>query len=177
MIKKQGSLNETLVIRFFKDVAEGLQYMHSLGLAHRTLSTDLIVITAQNRAKICGLQTFGEICDIDHNNEPTPCWMTHDQNAFISPEALCGEPHCPFAEDIWSVGVAVYTCLCGGYPFDGYKDRDKLTAQIKEKTWAKKDRSKALSAKARQLLETVFQLDYLRRPIADELVKDKFFVM
>jgi serine/threonine protein kinase len=175
IVKKGGGLPEAQVASYFKDVAEGVQYLHTGGLAHRSLSTDLIVVTGNNRAKICGLQSFGEICDVDQNCEPTPCWMTHDQNPFISPESLAVEPHCPFAEDIWSYGVCMYTCLCGGYPFDGYKDREKLILQTTDKLWSKKDRSKALSVKAKQLLGAIFQLEPIRRPVADELLKDKFF--
>ena len=168
-------MTEPNAIIYFKDVADALNYLHSSGIAHRSLATDYIVITFANRAKLCGLQGFGELCDIEQNSEITPCWMTHEQNAFIAPEALAREPHCPFAEDIWSYGVCMYTTLCGGYPFDGYKDKEKLQHQIKDKHWVKKERAKPLSAKTKLLLEQIFQLDSLQRPVIDELLKDQWF--
>lgn len=48
---------------------------------------------------------------------------------FIAPEVLNGEygQEC----DVWSLGVVIYVCLTGKYPFDG-RSRDEVFGKIQK---------------------------------------------
>ena len=110
-IKKRGKLSETVSKIIFKQLIEGLQYIHKKKIVHRDIKLDNILIDLTNTIKICD---FGVSRKIDNNE------IMHEHcgtPAYIAPEIFENLGYQGFQCDIWSAGVTLYYILGGKQPF------------------------------------------------------------
>ncbi len=110
-VRKRSKLTETIAKFIFKQIMEGLSFIHSQGVVHRDIKLDNILIDLQNNIKICDFGVSKEIKkgDIMHDQCGTP--------AYIAPEILKNQGYEGFGVDLWSAGVVLYAMLSGTVPF------------------------------------------------------------
>ncbi len=101
------------VLELHSQAAEGLYAAHQLGIVHRDVKPDNIMVTKTGDAK---LADFGLARQME-NAQLTQAGSIMGSPAFMSPEACRGEEPTP-ASDIYSLGCSVYQTLTGGavYP-------------------------------------------------------------
>ncbi len=104
-------LPETL--RIMRQIASGLYALHSMGILHRDLSTNNIMLTASGDAKILDL---GLALDIGRLASTETQGMLVGTMAYIAPELVHGKTPDARAE-IFSFGVILYEALAGRHPF------------------------------------------------------------
>jgi WD40 repeat protein len=101
------------------EVAEALDYAHSLGLVHRDIKPANIMVEDSGHPKVVdfGLALREEIeiaMTVDGQIIGTP--------AYMSPEQAAGLGHrVDGRSDVYSLGVLLYEMLCGELPFRGSK--------------------------------------------------------
>jgi serine/threonine protein kinase len=104
-------------------VISGLQYIHDLGIIHRDIKLENIIVTNKGDVKIIDydfLIKIGEDIDI--------CGTPY----YIAPEVIEGI-NINEKSDIWSLGVAIYLILVGDYPFDAENSTDLFVKITKNK--------------------------------------------
>jgi len=110
------------VQRYLRQVAEGLQYMHQLNIAHLDIKTENIVLMGEFPncdIKLCDL----EVARVIQPGESITEWIgTLD---YMAPELYNLEP-ITLAADIWSFGVLAYALLSACLPFDGDTDTETI---------------------------------------------------
>ena len=120
-IRKRGKLSETVSKIIFKQLIEGLRYIHSKKIVHRDIKLDNILIDLTNTIKICDFGVSRKISkdEIMHEHCGTP--------AYIAPEIFENNGYTGFQCDIWSAGVTLYYILGGIQPFraNSIKDLEK----------------------------------------------------
>ncbi|KAL3284975.1 hypothetical protein HHI36_019104 [Cryptolaemus montrouzieri] len=104
--------------------------MHSRGVVHRDLKPENLVFTSLEDNSTIKIIDFG-FARLKQEEEPlhTPCFTLH----YAAPEVLRGDPagydeNC----DLWSLGVILYTMLCGRAPFHA-RSRDENVSSIMER--------------------------------------------
>ena len=104
-------LPEYVVRHYAKQLIEALNYCHKMGVAHRDIKPDNLLLTEEWNIKLCdfGLSSTKKI-------EDTYCGTLH----YAPPELLNHIPHCPMLADTWSYGVTVYVMLMAMFPFNGW---------------------------------------------------------
>ena len=121
---KYMEYNQLRTVSF--DIARGLKEMHSLGIAHRDISLQNILIHKENigrpKYKIANLSSSKRIglakrCihDIHHHikDYSTSLCGCH---GYMAPEVFLNKPY-DHSADIWSFGVLLYILAFGAYPF------------------------------------------------------------
>ena len=127
-INKMTKLNENQSKNIFLQLINTLEYIHSLGIVHRDIKPDNILLDLNNNIKLCdfgvALQTT---INNNENNNNNKSYYVNDKvgtPAFVAPEILSNNFYDPFKTDIWSAGVVLYSILAGIFPFRGNNEAE-----------------------------------------------------
>ncbi|NWU89173.1 DAPK1 kinase, partial [Upupa epops] len=122
-LAEKESLTEEEATEFLKQILNGVQYLHSLQIAHFDLKPENIMLLDKNvpkpRIKIID---FGLAHKIDFGNEFKNIFGTPE---FVAPEIVNYEP-LGLEADMWSIGVITYILLSGASPFLGETKQETL---------------------------------------------------
>ncbi|KAJ6455664.1 other/HAL protein kinase [Mycena sanguinolenta] len=92
----------------FRQVCEGVEYLHEMGLAHRDLKLDNCVMTTDNVVKLID---FGTATVFHYPGRVlTPATGIVGSDPYLAPEVLSGDPYDPRKTDVWSVGI-MFMCM------------------------------------------------------------------
>ena len=100
---------------FFRQMCSGVSYLHSLGIVHRDIKPQNLLITNSGTLKLIDfgvshILSMWSRDDLCSNYEGTPL--------FQSPEVVSGQAdYHGFKVDVWSCGITLYLMLYGSYPF------------------------------------------------------------
>ena len=118
-----AGLSEADASKYFKQICDGLQYMHRRKVVHRDLKCDNIMVTSKGVAKITD---FGLSC-IQESSADGVVETEHLLTArcgtpnYVAPDVVfpVGGGYNGFKTDVWSCGVILYVMLCAHLPFTG----------------------------------------------------------
>lgn len=128
---KGSGIKESLAKAAFVDTLKGLKYLHCLGIIHRDIKPDNLLVAKDGSVKICD---FGEarLFEAAAADEAL-CSDTHGTYHFFAPE-MCspgGGAWNGYLVDVWAAGVALYAFLFGKVPFfDEGNNAQKLFEMI-----------------------------------------------
>ena len=160
-IRKRGKLSESISKLIFKQIIEGLKYIHKKKIVHRDIKLDNILIDLSNTVKICDFGVSRKLSngDIMYEHCGTP--------AYIAPEIFGNKGYEGFLCDIWSAGVTLYYMLSGSQPFraNSIKDLEKIVVQ------GKFEEIEEVSQEANDLISEMLQVDPKKRITIDNILK------
>ncbi|KAM3726453.1 Maternal embryonic leucine zipper kinase [Dirofilaria immitis] len=161
-IVKKERLEESEARHFFRQLVQAIAYVHSMGFAHRDLKPENLLLTEDLQLKLidfglCAKPEFG-LCDFLHTCCGSP--------AYAAPELIQGLPYKGHQVDVWSMGVLLYTLLCGCLPFED-DSVQKLYIKIATGRYYEPD---YLSPLSRNLLKSLLQVDPEKRITISELI-------
>lgn len=140
LLRKVGCLEEDVARIYIAELVLALEYLHSLGITHRDLKPDNILIARDGHIKLTdfglskiglidsaidlsGSDTAGSILLNTQNQNRAPEHVQHrSQNSavgtpdYLAPEILLGNAH-GYAADWWSVGIILFEFITGVPPF------------------------------------------------------------
>jgi serine/threonine protein kinase/tetratricopeptide (TPR) repeat protein len=126
LIKRIGQLSKTKAVSIAKQVCEGLVEAHRLGVVHRDLKPQNIMVDSEGNARI---MDFGIARSI-RTRSITETGMIIGTPEYMSPEQVegVGVDH---RSDLYSLGVILFEMLTGRVPFQG---ETPLSVILKHKT-------------------------------------------
>ncbi|KAF0991939.1 hypothetical protein HZS_7851, partial [Henneguya salminicola] len=149
-------MSEKEARRIFRQVLSAVGYIHSCGIAHRDLKPENILIDEFKNIRIIdfGLSanpTGGLINPLD-----TLCGSI----AYAAPELLSGQPYMGNEVDVWSMGVLLFTLLCGYLPFENDSNIQNALNNIKNAIY---QFPQGISKEAKSLISGMLEPDPKKR--------------
>jgi serine/threonine protein kinase len=152
-IVERGTIPEPEARIIFGQLCLAIAHIHSLGIVHRDLKLENILLDAQRNVK---LSDFGFTREFESRMYmDTRCGTT----AYAAPEMLANKRYLGQEIDIWSLGIILFVLLCGYLPFDDDDDRELRHQIIKAPVLVPLH----LSAEAQNLIYSILQKDGSRR--------------
>ena len=118
------ALSDVDARRLFKQLVEGVGYLHGVGVAHGDIKPGNVMLDARGVARLIdfGTAQAGVTGLTDE--------VAAGTLAYMCPEAISGGQRDPKAGDVWALGVVLCNLLeQGAFPFEG-KDEEALRHNI-----------------------------------------------
>ena len=159
-------LTEDEAAIFFYQLINGVEYIHSKGIAHRDLKPENLLLTKDKILKIIDFGLSHEFDGIDLLK--TKCGSP----SYASPEILRGKPYDGFKSDIWCCGIILYAMVCGYLPFDG--DTNKIL--FKNILKCEPEIPEHLNNVTQDLIVRILTSDPDMRITIDEIKRHRFYL-
>lgn len=172
VLEKEQIIKEDAMRKTAYCILQCLEYIHSLGIVHNDIKPDNILICD---AKYTGdnviLSDFGLAEECDQNGL---CHNFGGTKQYLPPEKIDGYYYNDKA-DIWSLGVTIFTCLLGFWPFDSDCQADQEDEIRNGLPILETSEIDALSEDARGLVLKMLQYNANKRISASQALDDPWF--
>eukprot|EP00042_Codosiga_hollandica_P040097 m.341912 g.341912 ORF g.341912 m.341912 type:complete len:597 (+) comp55773_c1_seq24:716-2506(+) len=164
-------LSEVLIRRIIAQMIRALLHAHSLGIMHRDLKGDNVVVSRSvSIAKLCdfGEAVFlGSQCDLESTRK-----SPHGSIPFMAPEMLNKQPYDLKAE-VWSLGCCMLEMAVGVHPWASrnYSESQLLYTELQG---GLPTIPETLSESARDFILSCLQRDAAQRPTMAALSQHPF---
>lgn len=111
-VREKGKLKEEEAKKIFKQIIQGAIAIHEAGILHRDFKLDNILLDSN--------YSIIKICDFGVSKIIREGELILDQcgtPAYLAPEIIKNEGYEGFYVDVWSLGIVLYTMVCGKIPF------------------------------------------------------------
>jgi serine/threonine protein kinase len=125
-IERDGKIPEIEAIKIIAQIAQALHKAHKLGLVHRDVKPDNVLVTADGTAKLADLGLVKELeTDLNLTRTGRGLGTPH----FMAPEQFRNAKNADARCDIYSLGATLYMMVTGELPF---KSTGPLDAWMKK---------------------------------------------
>lgn len=108
-----GRLGELRSLHIMRQVLSGLVHLHGLGISHRNISAENIVIDTDGTVQIKNFEAAHYCPPSTIEDSRYVCGSL----PYLAPEMLRGDgTYIPHLVDMWAVGILFFWMLSGGYP-------------------------------------------------------------
>jgi serine/threonine-protein kinase len=159
---QRGPLSVRETVGLMRDVARALSFAHRLGIVHRDIKPDNILLS-QGSAVVTDFGVAKALADSRNPNAVgagstiTSVGVSLGTPQYMAPEQAAADPSTDHRADIYALGIVGYEMLAGVPPFHGRSPSDLLRAQLTEKpqplSSRRYDVPAALSSLIMQMLE------------------------
>ncbi|KAF5315966.1 hypothetical protein D9611_004617 [Ephemerocybe angulata] len=103
-----GKMSRPEIYCVFRQICDGVEYLHEMGLAHRDLKLDNCVMTTENVVKLID---FGTATVFHYPGKAhTPATGIVGSDPYLAPEVLSNETYDPRKTDVWSCAI-IFLCM------------------------------------------------------------------
>ncbi|KAL1530569.1 hypothetical protein AB1Y20_001470 [Prymnesium parvum] len=170
-INESPLLSEPLARALFRGLMEGLRFCHQLGIHHRDLKLENLMLTSRDEATMAlKIADFG-LSDLQ--TSPSGLSGTRCGSPLYAAPELMTDGAAPAGynaskSDVWSAGVILYALLASALPFDA----EDIGALVRLIQWGVPNSPlpDSRTAEARELVETMLNVDSKARPTADQVL-------
>jgi serine/threonine-protein kinase len=155
-----GAVSQEEALDITEKVTEALIHADALGIVHRDIKPDNIMLTPDGNVKLSDLGLAKEVFDssvtMTGNVVGTPYYM--------SPEQIEGKPDVDIRSDIYSLGATLYQMLTNEYPFAATTPTAVIAKHLNEKRPDASAKNAAISKPVSLLVKKMMARDRTMRP-------------
>ncbi|CED82557.1 pkinase-domain-containing protein [Phaffia rhodozyma] len=110
-----GKMARPEIYCVFRQIVDGVNYLHGMGLAHRDLKLDNCVMTTSNVVKLID---FGTATVFQYPGKAqVKASGVVGSDPYLAPEVLSGQEYDPRKTDVWSLGVMFLCMILRRFPW------------------------------------------------------------
>ncbi|PRP80694.1 hypothetical protein PROFUN_11653 [Planoprotostelium fungivorum] len=159
----ESRLNPTTAGKIFAQILSAVRYLHNKGIAHRDLKLENIMVDPNGENP--KLIDFGLANRFEANKLfRTPCGSPF----YAAPEILKRQPYYGPSNDIWSLGVVLYSMMTGTIPWAGESGPEQLRNTLFG-NWLD---NVVIPVPVKRIFMRCFTVDYQLRATIQELEAD-----
>lgn len=165
LLRRHPTVEFPHAIEVARLIAGAIAYVGQVGLVHRDIKPDNIMIDRHGRVKLCDL---GLARPSGSTNLTSPM-IAQGTPAYMAPEAATS-PDIDIQADVYSLGVTLYRMVLGKVPFDHKDPVEVLRMHIEERPRGLDDGE--LPGAVQDLIRTMLEKDPRKRPDPTTLVRE-----
>ncbi|ORY52211.1 kinase-like protein [Neocallimastix californiae] len=151
---------EAQVKKIFYRIVQGVQHLHHINIVHRDIKDENILIRIDDDT--VEIIDFGSSAYVKEGKKFDKFCGT---GGYAAPEVLSGQKYDGPPQDIWSLGILLYTMIYGSNPF---RTLDQIiTSEVKFPV--------IVSSGSHDLMCRMLNRDYKKRPTIDEVINHPWF--
>ncbi|XP_014288982.1 testis-specific serine/threonine-protein kinase 3 isoform X2 [Halyomorpha halys] len=174
-ITNYGGLREKQARLWFRQLAVGVDYLHSINIAHRDIKCENILITSSLNVKICDFG-FARFC-ADNKGKTVFSTTFCGSVAYAAPELIKGTPYVPMYSDVWSLGVVLYIMLNGIMPFRTDNIGKLWNTQMNKEYRFRTSVIPKTSREVIDLVSTMLEPNWFERTTLPEVLHSEWFAI
>ncbi|SCV01961.1 LAMI_0G14884g1_1 [Lachancea mirantina] len=166
---------------YFKQICNGVEYLHSMGLAHRDLKLDNCVVTNQGILKLID---FGSavVFQYPYEQDIVKAKGIVGSDPYLAPELLLAPTYDPRPVDVWSIAIMFYCMSLRRFPWKAPRDKYQSFKLFCEEPEHEKDSQrgpyrilKLLPRHSRHLIGRMMELNPKKRILMSDVVESHWF--
>lgn len=111
-------LSKDDALLYFKQLIEGVSYMHKIGVAHMDLKLENILVDlVHKKVKIIDFGEARVFHDSLHIVDVIPEKGLHGSLPYVAPEEFTDKEYSPEKVDVWSCGIILYEIVYRAFPW------------------------------------------------------------
>lgn len=166
LLRKDGALPIERAANILRQACGALDEAHSVGVVHRDIKPDNIIIAEYDGSDWVEVVDFGVakvLEDVNRRSDLTGANIIVGTPRYMSPEQ-CEEKPVDARSDIYSLGVVLYEMLSGEAPFKGDSSTRLLVAHASEPPAPLSEKRPDLPAELTAVVMRALEKDPARRP-------------
>ncbi|HXG93953.1 MAG TPA: serine/threonine-protein kinase [Blastocatellia bacterium] len=166
VLREHGALSVERVAGILHQVCSALEAAHSVGVIHRDIKPDNIIISELEGRDWVEVVDFGVAKiqeDVNRRASLTGANFIIGTPRYMSPEQ-CEEKEVDARSDIYSLGVVVYEMLTGDAPFEASSSTRLLMAHVAEPPAPLRDKRPDISPEVEAVVMRALEKNPDRRP-------------
>ncbi|KAI8987926.1 kinase-like domain-containing protein [Mycotypha africana] len=174
-IEQHKQFEEPLAKYIFKQVVDCVAYLEYVGLCHRDIKDENIVIDKDYKVKLID---FGSAVLLPKEYTDARHYFTrfYGTLSFASPEILLSQPYKAEPAEIWSLGILLFTLIFGEIPFpDTQSALRGCMIQPRSASTASPPLVETISLECQHLIQLLLQRDPEKRPTIHQVLNHPWF--
>ena len=102
---------EDVILKLLYQIASALDYLNSLGIAHRDVKAENIMLDDRGNAILIDL-------GLSEEKNIYECQQRCGTSYYMAPEIIKGQKYDATKSDIWSLGILLFAMLTKSFPYD-----------------------------------------------------------
>ncbi|GMH42522.1 hypothetical protein BSKO_10441 [Bryopsis sp. KO-2023] len=165
LLKKKDRFVEGEARGYFRQLVEAVSYLHSRWIIHRDIKLANLLLTDGNVLKLADFGLAAQL-DCQDSERLTICGTPN----YLSPEIAKREPY-TLATDVWSLGVVLYSMLCGTPPFQ----EDEVAETIERVKMVDFECPDFLSPEASDMIKGILHKEKSKRMKLKDIKRHPFY--
>ncbi|KAJ2159299.1 hypothetical protein GGF46_003135 [Coemansia sp. RSA 552] len=158
----------------FKQMCQGIAHLHALGVCHRDIKAENMLLDAHNTLKITD---FGvaDVFRVAWEERIHKSRGLCGSEPYIAPEMFGAKSYDGRKVDVWSAAIVYYTMVYNGIPWRAAKVEDPNYARFLEAMRAGRDYEgfRRMDVRSRRLIQRMLNPDPQARPTMDEVLESE----